>query len=84
MCIMFILYSQFLTVYLRYPGLLVILLRQIRRHAGKEVTTQLVIAFITSRLAYYNSVLAGLRQVTQAIAMCSECRCVSHSGTEHM
>ena len=39
-------------------------LRQIRRRAGKEVTIQLVIAFITSRLDYCNSVLAGLPQVT--------------------
>jgi len=39
-------------------------LRQIRRCAGKEVTTQLVIAFITSRLDYCNSVLAGLPQAT--------------------
>jgi len=39
-------------------------LRQICRRAGKEVTTQLVIAFIASRLDYCNSVLAGLPQAT--------------------
>lgn len=39
-------------------------LRQIRRRVGTEVTTQLVLAFITSRLDYCNSVLAGLPQVT--------------------
>ena len=39
-------------------------LRQIRRRVGMEVTTQLVLAFITSRLDYCNSVLAGLPQVT--------------------
>ena len=35
-------------------------LRQIRRRVGAEVTTQLVLAFITSRLDYCNSVLAGI------------------------
>lgn len=39
-------------------------LRQIRRRVGTEVTIQLVLAFITSRLDYCNSVLAGLPQVT--------------------
>jgi len=39
-------------------------LSQIRRRAGKEVTTQLVIAFITSRLNYCNSVLVGFSQAT--------------------
>ena len=39
-------------------------LRQIRRRVGAEVTTRLVLAFITSRLDYCNSVLAGLPQVT--------------------
>ena len=39
-------------------------LRQIRRRVGTEVTTQLVLAFVTSRLDYCNSVLAGLPQVT--------------------
>jgi len=39
-------------------------LRQIRWRVGKEVTTRLVIAFITSRLDYCNSVLAGLPQAT--------------------
>jgi hypothetical protein len=39
-------------------------IRQIRRRAGKEVTTQLVIASITSRPDYCNSVLAGLPQAT--------------------
>ena len=39
-------------------------LRQIRRRVGMEVTTQLVLAFITSRLDYCNSVLPGLPQVT--------------------
>jgi len=37
-------------------------LRQIRRRVGAEVTTQLVLAFITSRLDYCNSVLAGVPQ----------------------
>ena len=35
-------------------------LRQIRRRVGAEVTTQLVLAFITSRLDYCNSVLAAV------------------------
>jgi Reverse transcriptase (RNA-dependent DNA polymerase)/Endonuclease-reverse transcriptase len=39
-------------------------IRQIRRRVGKEVATQLVLAFVTSRLDYCNSVLAGLPQVT--------------------
>jgi len=39
-------------------------LRQIRRRGGADVTTQLVLAFITSRLDYCNSVLAGVSQTT--------------------
>ena len=39
-------------------------LRQIRRRVGAEVTTQLVLAFITSRLDYCNSILAGVPQST--------------------
>ena len=39
-------------------------LRQIRRRVGAEVTTQLVLAFITSRLDYCNSILAGVPQTT--------------------
>ena len=39
-------------------------LRQIRRRVGMEVTIRLVLAFITSRLDYCNSVLAGLPQAT--------------------
>ena len=39
-------------------------LRQIRRRVGTEVTTQLVLAFATSRLYYCNSVLAALPQST--------------------
>ena len=39
-------------------------LRQIRRRVGKAVTTRLVLAMITSRLDYCNSVLAGLPQHT--------------------
>lgn len=35
-------------------------LRQVRRRVGQEVTQQLVLALITSRLDYCNSVLAGL------------------------
>jgi hypothetical protein len=34
-------------------------LRQIRRRIGTEVTTQLVLASVTSRLDYCNSELAG-------------------------
>ena len=34
--------------------------RQIRRRVGREVTQQLVLALIMSRLDYCNSVLAGL------------------------
>jgi len=39
-------------------------LRQIRRCVGPEVTTQLVLALVTSRLDYCNSVLACLPQST--------------------
>ena len=39
-------------------------LRQIRRRVGQAVTTRLVLAMITSRLDYCNSVLAGLPQST--------------------
>jgi len=39
-------------------------LRQIRRRVGPEVTTQLVLALVTCRLRYCNSVLASLPQST--------------------
>ena len=39
-------------------------LRQARRRVGQEVTQQLVMAFITSRLDYWNSLLAGLLRST--------------------
>ena len=39
-------------------------LRQIRRRVGAEVATQLVLAFITSRLDYCNSILAGVPLTT--------------------
>ena len=39
-------------------------IRQICRRVGTEGTTQLVLAFITPRMDYCNSVLAGLPQVT--------------------
>jgi len=39
-------------------------LRQIRRRVSPEVTTQLVLALVTSRLDYCNSVLASLPQST--------------------
>ena len=39
-------------------------LRQIRRRVGQEVTQQLVLALIMSRLDYCNSVLAGLPMST--------------------
>jgi len=39
-------------------------LRQIRRRAGTEVTVRLVLALITSRLDYCNSLLAGVPQST--------------------
>ena len=45
-------------------------LRQIRRRVGTEVTTQLVLAFITPRLDYCNSVLAGLPQVALEPLQC--------------
>jgi len=35
-------------------------LRQIRRHVGQAIVTRLMLAMITSRLDYCNSVLAGL------------------------
>ena len=41
-------------------------LRQIRSRVGQEVTQQLVMAFITSRLDYCNSMLAGLPRSTLA------------------
>ena len=39
-------------------------LRQIRRRVGAEVTTQLVLALVMSRLHYCNAVLAGVPQST--------------------
>ena len=39
-------------------------LRQIRHRVGAEVTTQLVLALVTSRLDYCNAVLAGVPQST--------------------
>ena len=39
-------------------------LRQIRRRVGKDVTIRLVLALITPRLDYCNSVFAGLPQPT--------------------
>ena len=39
-------------------------LRQVRRRVGQEVTQQLVLALITSRLDYCNSLLAGLPMST--------------------
>ena len=39
-------------------------LRQIRRPVGTEVTVRLVLALITSRLDYCNSLLAGVPQST--------------------
>lgn len=39
-------------------------LRQIRRRVGAEVTTQLVLALVMSRLDYCNAVLAGVPQST--------------------
>jgi hypothetical protein len=41
-------------------------LRQIRHLVGQQITTQLVHAFVTSRLDYGNSVLAGLPKSTIA------------------
>jgi len=40
------------------------LLRQVRRRTSQEVTTQLILALVTSRLDYCNSLLAGLPQST--------------------
>jgi len=39
-------------------------LRQIRRRVGQEVTTRLLLAMVTTRLDYCNSLLAGLPQST--------------------
>jgi len=36
-------------------------LRRLRRRVGQDVTLQLVMAFVISRLDYCNSVLAALR-----------------------
>ena len=44
-------------------------LRQIRRHVVTEVTTQLVLALVISRLDYCNAALVGLPQTT--IAPCT-------------
>ena len=41
-------------------------LRQIRRHVGSEIATQLVLALVISRLDYCNAALAGLPQTTIA------------------
>jgi hypothetical protein len=42
-------------------------LRQIHRRVGPEITVQLVLALITSRSDYCNSVLAGLPQATMQL-----------------
>jgi len=44
--------------------LILLRLRQIHWRVGTEVTTQLALAFITSRLDYCHSVVAGIPQVT--------------------
>ena len=41
-------------------------LKKVRQMLGLEITKRLVLAFITSRLDYCNSVLAGLPQSTIA------------------
>ena len=41
-------------------------LKQIRRRLGREITTTVITAFVTSRLDYCNSVLAGLPKATIA------------------
>ena len=41
-------------------------LRQIRRRIGRDLMARLILAFITTRLDYCNSVLAGLPQITLA------------------
>ena len=41
-------------------------LRQLRQRIGQDVTARLVLALVTSRLDYCNSVLAGLPVSTQA------------------
>jgi len=54
--------------------------RQIHRRVGTEVTTQLVLAFVTPSLDYCNSVLAGLPQVGHtraAAARAKRCCAVS-------
>jgi len=40
--------------------------RQIRRRIGRDLTVWLILAFITTRLDYCNSVLAGLPRITLA------------------
>ena len=45
-------------------------LRQIRRRIGAEVTTQLVLTLVTSRLDYCNAVLAGVPQSTLEPLQC--------------
>ena len=42
------------------------LLRQVGRCIGRDLTVRLILAFITTRLDYCNSVLAGLPQITLA------------------
>jgi len=42
------------------------LLKQVRRILGLEITTSLITAFVTSRLDYCNSLLAGLPKLTIA------------------
>ena len=42
-------------------------LRQIRRRVGTEVTIRLILALITSRLDYCNSLLAGAPQSTLGV-----------------
>ena len=54
-------------------------LRQIRRRAGREVTTRLVLALVTSRLDYCNSLLSGLPNCMYTRRSADGSKCISSS-----
>jgi len=63
-------------------------LRQIRRRVGQEVTTRLVLAVVTTRLDYCNSLLAGLPhstlEPTQRVQNCAARLILSLRQRDHV